>query len=95
MIVDPKSQALGCIQEQVKELLPTVGFTLDKKAKPDHTKSTLAVRYCITKLALARVMLQQARGTAAKMLPPWTRPQSGSQDASAPGRVWPPAWLLG
>merc|ERR1719276_721216 len=59
VFVDPKIQALGCTKEQVREMLATVGFVADGKAKPDHAVSTLSGGWRM-KLALARAMLQNA-----------------------------------
>jgi len=59
VFVDEKIQALGCTKEQVKEMLATVGFVPDGKAKPDHAVSTLSGGWRM-KLALARAMLQKA-----------------------------------
>jgi len=59
VFVDEKIQALGCSREQVKEMLATVGFVPDGKAKPDHAVSTLSGGWRM-KLALARAMLQKA-----------------------------------
>jgi len=59
VVVDPKIQALGCTKEQVREVLATVGFVPDGKAKPDHAVSTLSGGWRM-KLALARAMLQKA-----------------------------------
>jgi len=59
VFVDPKIQALGCTKEQVREMLATVGFVPDGKAKPDHAVSTLSGGWRM-KLALARAMLQKA-----------------------------------
>jgi elongation factor 3 len=56
---DEKIVALGCTKEQVREVLSTVGFTADGKAKPDHAVSTLSGGWRM-KLALARAMLQKA-----------------------------------
>merc|ERR1711953_43096 len=56
---DEKIQALGCTKEQVREVLATVGFVPDGKAKPDHAVSTLSGGWRM-KLALARAMLQKA-----------------------------------
>merc|ERR1719232_1687194 len=58
VFVDPKIQALGCTKEQVREMLATVGFVPDGKAKPDHAVSTLSGGWRM-KLALARAMLQK------------------------------------
>jgi ATPase components of ABC transporters with duplicated ATPase domains len=59
VFADPKIQALGCTKEQVREVLATVGFVPDGKAKPDHAVSTLSGGWRM-KLALARAMLQKA-----------------------------------
>ena len=59
VFVDEKIQALGCTKEQVREVLATVGFVPDGKAKPDHAVSTLSGGWRM-KLALARAMLQKA-----------------------------------
>jgi elongation factor 3 len=56
---DEKLQALGCTKEQIREVLSTVGFVPDGKAKPDHAVSTLSGGWRM-KLALARAMLQKA-----------------------------------
>lgn len=56
---DEKIVALGCTEEQVREVLFTVGFKADGKAKPDHAVSTLSGGWRM-KLALARAMLQKA-----------------------------------
>jgi len=57
--IDEKIQALGCTKDQVREVLATVGFVPDGKAKPDHAVSTLSGGWRM-KLALARAMLQKA-----------------------------------
>jgi elongation factor 3 len=59
VFVDEKIQALGCTREEVREVLATVGFVPDGKAKPDHPVSTLSGGWRM-KLALARAMLQKA-----------------------------------
>jgi len=59
VFVDPKIQEIGCTREQVREVLATVGFVPDGKAKPDHAVSTLSGGWRM-KLALARAMLQKA-----------------------------------
>eukprot|EP00574_Skeletonema_japonicum_P008032 CAMPEP_0201733126 /NCGR_PEP_ID=MMETSP0593-20130828/30725_1 /ASSEMBLY_ACC=CAM_ASM_000672 /TAXON_ID=267983 /ORGANISM="Skeletonema japonicum, Strain CCMP2506" /LENGTH=610 /DNA_ID=CAMNT_0048226217 /DNA_START=70 /DNA_END=1902 /DNA_ORIENTATION=+ len=59
VFVDEKIQELGCTKEQVREMLSTVGFVPDGKAKPDHAVSTLSGGWRM-KLALARAMLQKA-----------------------------------
>jgi elongation factor 3 len=56
---DEKLQAMGVTIDRIREILSTVGFTLDGKAKPDHAVSTLSGGWRM-KLALARAMLQQA-----------------------------------
>ena len=57
--VDPKLIAMGITEPQVREVLSTVGFVADGKAKPDHAVSTLSGGWRM-KLALARAMLQKA-----------------------------------
>ena len=57
--VDPKIQAMNIEKDKIREVLGTVGFTEDGKAKPDHAVSTLSGGWRM-KLALARAMLQQA-----------------------------------
>ena len=59
VFIDPKIQALDVTREQVREMLATVGFVPDGKAKPDHAVSTLSGGWRM-KLALARAMLQKA-----------------------------------
>mmetsp|Transcript_19208 Transcript_19208/g.28697 ORF Transcript_19208/g.28697 Transcript_19208/m.28697 type:complete len:1038 (-) Transcript_19208:524-3637(-) len=59
VFIDPKIQALNITKEQVVEVLATVGFTEDGKAKPFHAVSTLSGGWRM-KLALARAMLQKA-----------------------------------
>merc|ERR1719491_2870959 len=59
IFIDEKIQALGCTGDEVKEILATVGFVPDGKAKPDHAVSTLSGGWRM-KLALARAMLQKA-----------------------------------
>ncbi|KAL9182685.1 hypothetical protein ACHAXT_013337 [Thalassiosira profunda] len=54
-----ESRSSGCSKEQVREMLATVGFVADGKAKPDHAVSTLSGGWRM-KLALARAMLQKA-----------------------------------
>lgn len=56
---DPKIQQIGCTKEEVVEILKTVGFKSDGKAKPFHAVSTLSGGWRM-KLALARAMLQKA-----------------------------------
>jgi len=57
--IDPKLQAMGVTSDKIREVLATVGFTEDGKAKPNHAVSTLSGGWRM-KLALARAMLQQA-----------------------------------
>jgi elongation factor 3 len=57
--VDEKIKALNIDEKRIREVLNTVGFTPDGKAKPDHAVSTLSGGWRM-KLALARAMLQQA-----------------------------------
>ena len=57
--VDPKIAAMNIGVDRIREVLGTVGFTEDGKAKPDHAVSTLSGGWRM-KLALARAMLQQA-----------------------------------
>jgi len=57
--VDEKIKALGCTKDEIREVLATVGFTMDGKAKPEHAVSTLSGGWRM-KLALARAMLQKA-----------------------------------
>jgi len=56
---DEKIQAIGSTKEEIREVLATVGFVPDGKAKPDHAVSTLSGGWRM-KLALARCMLQKA-----------------------------------
>jgi len=56
---DEKIQALGCNKDEIREVLATVGFIPDGKARPDHAVSTLSGGWRM-KLALARAMLQKA-----------------------------------
>jgi len=56
---DEKLQKMGVTTDKIREVLGTVGFTPDGKAKPDHAVSTLSGGWRM-KLALARAMLQQA-----------------------------------
>jgi elongation factor 3 len=56
---DAKIQAMSIDTDRIREVLGTVGFTPDGKAKPDHAVSTLSGGWRM-KLALARAMLQQA-----------------------------------
>mmetsp|Transcript_15332 Transcript_15332/g.42540 ORF Transcript_15332/g.42540 Transcript_15332/m.42540 type:complete len:1040 (+) Transcript_15332:92-3211(+) len=57
--VDPSIAALNIGTSKIREVLGTVGFTEDGKAKPDHAVSTLSGGWRM-KLALARAMLQNA-----------------------------------
>jgi len=57
--IDEKLQAMGVTKDKIRDVLATVGFTEDGKAKPDHAVSTLSGGWRM-KLALARAMLQQA-----------------------------------
>jgi elongation factor 3 len=57
--IDEKIQAMNIEKDKIREVLGTVGFTPDGKAKPDHAVSTLSGGWRM-KLALARAMLQQA-----------------------------------
>jgi elongation factor 3 len=57
--VDEKIQAMNIETSKIREVLATVGFTENGKAKPDHAVSTLSGGWRM-KLAMARAMLQQA-----------------------------------
>jgi len=57
--IDPAIAALNFEKSKIREVLGTVGFTDDGKAKPDHAVSTLSGGWRM-KLALARAMLQNA-----------------------------------
>jgi len=57
--IDPAISALNLEKSKIREVLGTVGFTDDGKAKPDHAVSTLSGGWRM-KLALARAMLQNA-----------------------------------
>ncbi len=57
--VDPQIAALNLDKSKIRDVLGTVGFTDDGKAKPDHAVSTLSGGWRM-KLALARAMLQNA-----------------------------------
>lgn len=59
VFINEEIQALGVSKEQVRDMLATVGFVPDGKAKPDHAVSTLSGGWRM-KLALARAMLQKA-----------------------------------
>jgi elongation factor 3 len=56
---DERIKAMGISREQVTEVLASVGFTMDGKAKPLHAVSTLSGGWRM-KLAMARAMLQRA-----------------------------------
>lgn len=56
---DERLQAMGVSKDKIREVLGTVGFTPEGKAKPDHAVSTLSGGWRM-KLALARCMLLQA-----------------------------------
>ena len=60
------------------EMLANVGYTPDRKTKPDHTVSTLTGGIC-TKLALVSAMFQRACGTAEETPLLRTRSRSGGQ----------------
>merc|ERR1711991_593007 len=49
----------GCSREDILNVMATVGFTDDGKAKPNHAVSTLSGGWRM-KLAMARAMLQKA-----------------------------------
>mmetsp|Transcript_30273 Transcript_30273/g.64933 ORF Transcript_30273/g.64933 Transcript_30273/m.64933 type:complete len:1040 (+) Transcript_30273:70-3189(+) len=57
--IDPAIQSLNLEKSKIRDVLGTVGFTDDGKAKPDHAVSTLSGGWRM-KLALARAMLQNA-----------------------------------
>merc|ERR1712151_841984 len=59
VFADEKIQAMGISLDEVRNVLSSVGFTPDGKAKPDHAVSTLSGGWRM-KLALARAMLQKA-----------------------------------
>lgn len=59
VFVDEKIQAMKIGKDEVRNVLNSVGFTEDGKAKPDHAVSTLSGGWRM-KLALARAMLQKA-----------------------------------
>merc|ERR1712232_451605 len=59
IFADEKIQAMGISLDEVRNVLSSVGFTPDGKAKPDHAVSTLSGGWRM-KLALARAMLQKA-----------------------------------
>jgi len=56
---DERLQAMGVTKDKISEVLATVGFNDEGKAKPNHAVSTLSGGWRM-KLALARAMLQQA-----------------------------------
>merc|ERR1711937_894180 len=57
--IDPSIEAMGIEKSKIREVLGTVGFVDDGKAKPNHAVSTLSGGWRM-KLALARAMLQKA-----------------------------------
>jgi len=57
--IDEKIKAMDISLDKIREVLGTVGFVPDGKAKPDHAVSTLSGGWRM-KLAMARAMLQQA-----------------------------------
>jgi len=57
--IDPSIALLNLEKSKIRDVLGTVGFTDDGKAKPDHAVSTLSGGWRM-KLALARAMLQDA-----------------------------------
>merc|ERR1719326_1600766 len=59
IFIDEKIQAMNIPKEDVREVLATVGFVPDGKARPDCSVSTLSGGWRM-KLALARAMLQKA-----------------------------------
>merc|ERR1712127_994253 len=59
VLADEKIQKLAIDKEEVERVLATVGFTMDGKAKPNHSVSSLSGGWRM-KLALARAMLQKA-----------------------------------
>ncbi|CAM9581106.1 unnamed protein product [Chrysoparadoxa australica] len=59
VLMDEKLQASGVSRETVTEVLASVGFVADGKAKPTHAVSTLSGGWRM-KLAMARAMLQKA-----------------------------------
>ena len=59
VLADEKIQRIGIDRAAVTEVLATVGFTEDGKAKPNHAVSTLSGGWRM-KLAMARAMLQKA-----------------------------------
>ena len=58
-MADERIKRMGCSRETVTEVLATVRFTEDGKAKPNHGVSTLSGGWRM-KLAMARAMLQKA-----------------------------------
>lgn len=59
VLADEKIQRIGIDRASVTEVLASVGFTEDGKAKPNHAVSTLSGGWRM-KLAMARAMLQKA-----------------------------------
>lgn len=59
VMADEKIKLFGVERATVTEVLATVGFTDDGKAKPNHSVSTLSGGWRM-KLAMARAMLQKA-----------------------------------
>ncbi|CAM9567343.1 unnamed protein product [Choristocarpus tenellus] len=59
VLQDERIVAAGIERNAVQEILATVGFTDDGKAKPNHAVSTLSGGWRM-KLAMARAMLQRA-----------------------------------
>jgi ATPase subunit of ABC transporter with duplicated ATPase domains len=55
VLFDEKIQAMGITREQVTEVLASVGFTDDGKAKPLHAVSTLSGGWRM-KLAMVRTV---------------------------------------
>jgi len=59
ILFDDSIKAMGIERQKVRDVMATVGFTDDGKAKPDHAVSTLSGGWRM-KLAMARAMLQNA-----------------------------------
>mmetsp|Transcript_54380 Transcript_54380/g.60784 ORF Transcript_54380/g.60784 Transcript_54380/m.60784 type:complete len:1040 (-) Transcript_54380:268-3387(-) len=59
ILFDESIKAMGIERQKVRDVMATVGFTDDGKAKPDHAVSTLSGGWRM-KLAMARAMLQNA-----------------------------------
>jgi elongation factor 3 len=57
--IDESIAKMNIDKTKIREVLATVGFTNDGKAKPEHAVSTLSGGWRM-KLALARAMLQDA-----------------------------------